>query len=97
MAEDILLSNGTGVKLPIGADPTKFKRIKEAELRLAAQPKPKRKAPKDNGRRKSSKRRMDSRIGWAVVELVSRVNDIPFDGSAPRSLEEITVEDYYGI
>lgn len=68
----ITLSNKLVVEVPEGADPAAFRRLQEAKIRLAGQP---RKATRRREyQRKSSKRRMDSVIGRAVLGLVERVN-----------------------
>lgn len=95
----IVMAVNGGAKLedviPNGASLKDWERIVD-NYTNPRKPKPRRERP-DNGRRKSSKSRMDSRVGWATLELVSRVNGIPFDGSASDSPDEITGRDYYDV
>lgn len=71
----IILSNQEVVNVPEGADPILFRRIQEARIKLAANPK---KASKKQTSRKASKKsnyaKMQSAIGRATVELIERVN-----------------------
>lgn len=76
----VTLSNGATVEVPEGADPASFKRFAEAKLRLAANPK--RKASRSTTRKPSKRSqyaRMQSVLGMATLELVSRVNEPEHD------------------
>jgi len=56
MSQTIILSNGSLVNVPPGANPIIFRRIKETELFLAAHPKPKRTPSGTTKRGKPAKR-----------------------------------------
>ena len=108
MSQTIILSNGSLVNVPPGANPIIFRRIKETELFLAAHPKPKRKPAKRAARKasagrpsqRSQKAAMDSAVGWAIAETVRRVNggdDIPFDGDYSDYDPQEGTEAGYGL
>ena len=107
MSQTIILSNGSLVNVPPGANPIIFRRIEETKLFLAAHPKPKRKPAKtarkaSSGRpsQRSQKAAMDSAISLATLTLVERVNrrdDIPLDGDYSDYDPQEGTEAGYGL
>ena len=99
----IILSNGSLVNVPPGANPIIFRRIKETELFLASHPKQKpakRTTRKPQASRKSNYAKMQSAISLATLTLVERVNrrdDIPLDGDYSDYDPQEGTEAGYGL